>query len=105
MTFHVGQEVECIDDASHFNNVNWDSAIRRGCVYKIRWVGWHVDRYRPEGYVGVRLVGIRLHTEAPFLAARFRPLTETKSSQSFTTGAPEDSERWDNRRKVRERVQ
>lgn len=40
------------------------------------------------------------HSDAPFFARRFRPAVSPKAEISFTTGAPKDSERWDNRRPV-----
>ena len=46
-----------------------------------------------------RHYGLDLH-ELCFMSWRFRPLTDQKKSVSFTAGAPDDSERWDNRRKV-----
>ena len=35
---------------------------------------------------------------------RFRPLIDNKKKVAFTIGADPESERWDNRRKVKERV-
>lgn len=40
--------------------------------------------------------------ERSFAAEDFRPVTSPKQEVSFTTGAPVDSERWDNRVKRRQ---
>ncbi len=44
-----------------------------------------------------RYAGFANPVEQPFPAAFFRPVTSSKQEVSFTTGAPVDSERWDNR--------
>lgn len=104
MTFRVGQKVICVNDK--FDCLGVGDYPIKGEIYTIRWIGERAT----DGGPGVMLDEIFGGWFAPdiefcFCVKRFRPLTETKSSQSFTTGAPKDSERWDNRRKVRERAQ
>ena len=39
-----------------------------------------------------------------YMRTRFRPLTDTSISDVLAKAAPRDSRKWDNRRKVREKV-
>jgi len=109
--FHVGQKVVCVD-ASLWMNYPWckGTEVVQGTVYTVREVGVTTD-----GLAGVRLYEVVLSgqicaiTYKPFRdrfyrASRFRPLTDTSQSTSFTTGAPRDSRKWDNRRKVKVRA-
>src|SRR5690348_6733715 len=99
MSFHVGQKVVCVDaDPLPGRRCQPGHELTRGAVYTIRETG--LTAYT--GAPAVRLQEIfRDHTipinDMPYLARRFRPLTETKSKISFTEGAPKDSEKWDNR--------
>lgn len=101
MGFHVGQQVVCVD-AAHTNSQDFPELIERA-IYTIRWVG--VD----DGIYSVRLVESTYrdlwNSAQPYTARRFRPVTDTKSSVSFTEGAPLDSEQHDNRRKLPAKVQ
>lgn len=94
MVFRIGQEVVCVN-ARASNNYGLTELIE-GKIYTIKWTnGPHV-----------RLVEMTLRNaygdDTPYCVSRFRPLTDTKSSISFTMGAPLDSEQWDGRKgKVR----
>lgn len=98
MTFHVGQKVVCVDDDEtryrvfaaaglHFDgNLN---GLKKGAVYTVRAVGhyapypgllclWLVEIERPI----IHLIQI-VHGEAPYVAARFRPVVERKTDISI----------------------
>jgi hypothetical protein len=89
MAFRIGERVVCVDaDNTHqFGLVE----LSVGQVYEVRWVG-HFDW---TGYpfvaqdereaICVRLVGVNRNDgdDPPFRAARFRPLTERKTSTGF----------------------
>lgn len=102
MTFYVGQKVVCVDAAPRYRaNV----PLRKGAIYTIRGFttaddgqcGVLLDEaIDPSGYY-------RNGQECGFFADRFRPIVDRKSSVSFTMGAPKDSERWDNRKRVKVR--
>ena len=80
--FRVGQHVVCVDDKN-------TTLVTVGAIYVIRAVdGRFVDLVGVHGLTG-RHDGM--------YARRFRPVTSPKQEVSFTTGAPVDSERWDNR--------
>jgi hypothetical protein len=104
------QIVECIDDSISPGARWYDGQIFKGQKYTIREVG-----ITHRGAPGVRLFETELsglrgnitglpYCDSFYRADRFRPLTNTKTEISFTTGAPKDSKRWDNRHKKRERV-
>lgn len=97
--FRVGMKVVCVDDGRYpgqWHDPNLDG-LTKGRVYTIRQVGlvcWL------DGSEGVRLQEIfrdPVDEDMPYFARRFRPVTSPKQEVSFTTGAPVDSERWDNR--------
>ncbi len=95
MAFHVGQKVVCVDAGPR----TWQRChLRRGAVYTVKEVVAWRGRY------GLHLHELESQSGLGFFSDRFRPLIDRKSSISFTTGAPKDSETWDNRRKVKERV-
>lgn len=107
MAFHVGQKVEYIGP-NFATMVNLYKQITpvRDVTYTVRSLGSCM------GEDAIRLCEVR---NAPYEwstgyhelwmnAKYFRPVTETKSKTSFTEGAPLDSEKWDNRRKVEVRV-
>lgn len=70
-----------------------------GSIYTIREFGWN-SSLRLSEIVNQPRMYAEGWGEAAFYAARFRPLTESKSSISFTTGADPSSDQFDNRRKV-----
>ena len=99
--FRVGMKVVCVDDGFSGKYTPWRHyhdlhGLTKGAVYTIRAIGefrglrdnvWLDEIHRPPCF----------GEEFPYAAARFRPVTSPKQEVSFTTGAPEDSERWDNR--------
>lgn len=102
--FHVDQKVVCIG--------GWKRVLegcvlpKIGTIYTVRWIGQRATDDAPclmlvEHFGGAQPVtGI----EYSFNVTHFRPLIESKSSVSFTEGAPPDSERFDNRRKQKVRA-
>lgn len=94
MSFHVGQEVECVDDSL-------TSLVKKGRIYLVEGIGPCLGC--SAGNIIVNGVRGRSGMHG-MLTSRFRPLTKQKSSISFIEGAPTDSETWDNRRKVEVRV-
>jgi hypothetical protein len=112
MAFTVNQKVVCIDDSP--TDILGGKKLRLGEIYTIRWSGlWgfsHPGANRQfEEHPCVRLNEIfrgpepaaphvKELNDMPFNADRFRPLTDTKASVSFTQGAPKDSDVWDNRK-------
>lgn len=109
MAFRVGQTVVCVDDASCGTSMAIayrdfpGSAVFKGKIYTIKDVGLTFG-----GSHGVRLVEIKLNNESGvdlfYKSSRFRPLTDTKTSISFTEGAPLDTQHLDNRRKLPAKV-
>jgi hypothetical protein len=105
MTFRVGQKVTLTSKRPFKNMSDEERSPVFGEVYTIRdmepWygeVGLVFEEIRnPEIYRS----GIR---ECTFNASRFRPIVEDRKSVSFTIGADPESENWDNRKKVREKV-
>lgn len=102
MTFRAGMKVVCVDDEFLAHRSYGETTPRKGAVYTIRGMLviegaqlLHLEEIR-NPVIDYNLVTI----EIGFSDSRFRPLTDTKSETSFTQGAPKDSERWDNRRKV-----
>lgn len=84
--FRVGMKVVCVDDGKM--GMMGNPYISKGAIYTVSSV-----RTDSVGILCLWLDGI------PFgwCAIRFRPVTSPKQEVSFTTGAPVDSERWDNR--------
>lgn len=106
MTFKIGMKVVCVDAVQHGRYTPWPHGkgmhgLTEGVVYTIRALGdfegtpgcvWLHEIHRP-------LVGC---VEFPYALERFRPAVSPKQEVSFTTGAPLDSEQWDNRKRVDE---
>ena len=86
--FHVGQKVVCVD-AKRF-----EVYLTQGAIYTVTSINfpWLRVDCTPGPLVQSE------ESRCGYKHTRFRPLTETKISTSFTEGAPEDSERWDNRK-------
>lgn len=92
MSFHVGQNVICVD--ADDTNSHGAPELTKGATYIVRWCGDHFDE------ISVRLVGVgRPHllarwSDFPFRASRFRPLIERKTDISiFNKIARDESER------------
>lgn len=106
MSFRVGQKVVCVNDQNFKADRRLDgkrilpNRPVRGSVYTIR--GFYEDDsvYLEEIHNPKNVVWLDGRGEAAFSLLRFRPLVEDKSKTSFTEGAPKDSERFDNRRKI-----
>ena len=102
MTFHVGQKVVCID-ASQSDGREWMADVpKEGAVYTVRGIIAIYDPVLDEAVTALQLEEIANFPawEGSYAAHRFRPIVEKKTDISFTAGAPKDSEKWDNRRKV-----
>lgn len=111
MGFIVGQPVICIETWALLPGRGRGDEVGpvSGSRYHIRAIGVGLNKANPDD-VQVLLEEIRNpclnysagRFEVAFSIKRFRPLTEQKSSVSFTMGAPTDSEKWDGRKqKVR----
>jgi hypothetical protein len=95
MTFHVGQKVVCVDDdATHFLHLARTGlrisgsldGLKKGTVYTVRAAGYR------ESFPGVLCVWLEeiirpatFFGEAPYIAARFRPVVERKTCISVFT--------------------
>lgn len=104
MTFKIGMKVVCVDDVWHPQHLRSLRRPVKGRVYTIR----EIDPCFGAG-IAFRLVEIvnpemtwddDSRREVAFYASRFRPAVSPKQEVSFTTGAPLDSEQWDNRKRV-----
>lgn len=115
MAFSVGQKVACVDDRSTGKylpsgfSLQEDGdrsmhGLRKDDVYTIRDIGiqngvpvcWLEEIQRP--------IEPLFLCEAAYAQARFRPLTDTKTSISFTEGAPRSTRHLDNRHKLPAKV-
>jgi hypothetical protein len=86
--FHVGQKVECVDDTPGLHGVI--PGLTKGRIYEILALGhWGHVSVIPDRFQNPK---------------RFRPLTDTSISDVLSQTAPKDSRKWDNRRKIREKV-
>lgn len=103
MTFRVGQKVVCVD-VSGWNDadyLSW-SYPRLGEIGTV--IGFSFDGEHP-----CVLLAEHPNPTAPtalggFRSRRFRPIVEKKTEISFTANAPKDSEKWDNRKRVKVRA-
>jgi hypothetical protein len=89
MTFHIGQQVVCID-ASGLDQLD---RVRKDAIYTVRWCGewtWEGDTYagvrlselNPR-FQGIVAIACQIHKlpeviDAPYEAERFRPLKKTE---------------------------
>ena len=99
MTFHVGQKVTPIRGARQHAEAYGHPVPQYGTIYTISRIGLSLR--------GIEIIDL---VELPYPAVEgwargyrascFRPIVDTKSEISFTTGADPDSEQFDNRRKV-----
>lgn len=102
MAFSVGQKVVCIDATGQ----RAPSYLTKDAAYTVRWYG----QRETDAVPCIMLSEIRApwnghpSIEWAFNATRFRPLTDTKSSISFTEGAPRSTRHLDNRRKLPAKV-
>lgn len=87
--FRVNQKVVCVDDER--TDAYGIKELRRGEVYTIRWHGMHSSHWHQTAYC-VRLLGVERvddrtpeNIDCPFLASRFRPLIERKTSIEIFT--------------------
>ena len=87
--FRVGMKVVCVDGTP---KPGWRRPwLVEGAVYTIR-------AFDDNGELKLCEV-IRSNDSIGFYRWRFRPAVSPKQQVSFTTGAPRDSDQWDNRRK------
>ena len=94
MTFKIGMKVVCVDDTPDW--LGRELVIKKGEVYTI------AEMFNWRGKLCVRLVEVKTEQAPGWYASRFRPAVSPKQEVSFTTGAPLDSEQWDNRKRVDE---
>ena len=109
MAFHVGQKVQFIGWQRDLTPAEIEHRIRHpykdpelNAVYTIAATYVHSD-----GDLMLILAEYEINNPnwmAGWTSDGFRPLTDRKSEVSFTEGAPKESERFDNRRKHKERV-
>jgi hypothetical protein len=98
--FHVGQKVVCVNAAGCY------ALLAEGSTYIVAAVGEMPFGAVLGTTIGVKLVGVGRTSGIlqTFAATRFRPLTDTSISDVLAKTAPRDSNKWDNRRKVREKA-
>lgn len=110
MTFHVSQQVQCIDDTVPLENgaTVKDANITAGEVYTVRWIG-NASHYVFGDYLGIKLEGIDSKfgeawgmPDAPYAARRFRPLVNdplaslrniAADPNGYVPGAPDEPRR------------
>src|SRR5689334_17003316 len=89
MAFHVGQKVVCVDvDPDTFkpptNEYYFDKLeLEKGAIYTVRWFGWFEDEFGGDWCMRVNEIcgrRDRFCEDVPFLAIRFRPVVERKTS-------------------------
>lgn len=109
--FYVGQKVACVKDISPWAKSH--KGILAGTVLTVRCAG---DDGDPKGawvrlfevvnptVLGTLWNGQAVMAEGVYSASSFRLLTDIKQSVSFTTGADPSTDKFDNRRKQKERV-
>lgn len=95
--FHVGQKVVCVAPEGL---VGSPSLPVRGGIYTVSGVGVHPV----SGEIGLNFAELQMLSDQFVYAWRFRPLTDTRQSVSFTTGADPSTDKFDNRRRQKERV-
>ena len=86
--FYAGQEVECVDDSPAANPWHQQFPLVKHKIYIV------------QALAGPYCINIDVSGRA-WQNWRFRPLYKVKTKVSFTEGAPIDSKKWDNRKKVR----
>lgn len=102
--FYPGQKVVCV--GVYEPSIAYGSFPRKGAVYTVREVLFVGEA------PSIRLVEIVNEPtdvywnvpgpiEAAWIVTAFRPLTDSRIDAILSKAAPTDSERWDNRRKVR----
>lgn len=101
MSFHVGQKVVCVDDSTVPDEPG--PYVKNGAIYTVCEIEVAYDGDPLLHFDELHSVSIR-GWSAGYIADRFRPLVEDRKSVSFTIGAPKDSERWDNRKKIKEKI-
>lgn len=101
MSFHVGQKVVCVDASK--DSVGRSMPLSVGAIYTIIYIGH--DDFGGTGFL-LAEASIAKHPlkTTRFKSSRFRPIIKDRKSVSFTIGAPKDSERWDNRKKIKEKI-
>jgi hypothetical protein len=87
MTFHIGQKVVCVDVSTHVPGTNWDfdmDGLAEGGIYTVANLRWLADLAHGEEGMCLEVVEINrkpclcCNKVIPFIASRFRPLTERK---------------------------
>lgn len=102
MTFRVGQKVVCVDARCNPRLIQ-DAVYTISGITNGGFVALGLPSYSNRDDDEIHLAEVAGHW-CGFYASRFRPAVESKSSISFTMGAPKDSEKFDNRKKQKERV-
>ena len=92
--FRVGMKVVCVDPSDCHLGAGFSHGLRKNEVYTVT----SIKTYDDDGsYLYLAEIG-----RGAWHVSRFRPAVDPKQEVSFTTGAPVDSERWDNRVKRRQ---
>lgn len=107
MTLRIGQKVCCVKDFGGVNSYGI-TAPALGMVYTIREFE---NRGTEPSLRLVEIVNEPMRwsnvtglVECGFATRHFRPVVEKKAEISFTANAPKDSEKWDNRKRVKVRA-
>lgn len=107
--FHVGQKVVCVITPQEIPERRHlcESLPQADQVYTIRAVE-EADPFYYNGEIAFLLFEIRNcewnGREPNFHSVLFRPLTDTSISDVLAKTAPKDSRKWDNRRRIKEKV-
>lgn len=104
MTFKIGMPVVQISPWREKDTAYSDVRFTEcGVVYTIREIvqvrGVTALRFHELINPAHRYAWFATPVEQPFPTWNFRPAVSPKQQVSFTTGAPRDSRKWDNRRK------
>lgn len=84
MTFKIGMPVKCVDASG------MEIWLRTGATYTVAAISHEFLNFEEL---------IKPGRDLRFYKWRFRPTVSPKQQVSFTTGAPRDSRKWDNRKK------
>lgn len=109
MTFRVGMKVVAVGNDKRDSGPRILPLLPRGGIYTVRDYDIRGVSHAGHDCATLRLEEVRGPEkffsgfgvwETGYRADCFRPLTDTKTETSFTTGADPDSEQYDNRRRI-----
>lgn len=108
--FHIGQEVVFVGGTGKWRTDISVNPPQSNIVYTIKDIRWldtdHLVGLKEhhitlnELCIGHNAYGVELATPA----SHFRPIQKKKTQAFWTEGAPKDSEKFDNRHKIKEKA-